>query len=504
MVNRLYIKELPCWEKATEKQKRSTKKDAFFDLEQLRSPTMRKEIAEFIRVTSTQVGIATINLHRRCFDILCRFLQTTAQPEESLQDRTPEIWLRQLKVWMVREGIPLHARYVNARGNEYYTKALAIGYMERLLRFWRTGRERDQDIWELAKLDIPYRANPIKKNHVLNFDGIPQTGIREETKAGIYLNLQCEAIASIRKEMTAMKRFAQYLHRRYPLVQSCRDIDRNVLEEYLVHLKTDNATAKCYRADLTRLRALLEAIAKIYSYTNLDNLFLSRDIPPTLRAPFKTYSDSELKRLNAEIVKMDEQIARLLIIHQMLGTRISDTLTLQTDCLYEWNGEVMIRIRQMKSHMYEKPISGALAALIRKAISYTQEKYGETRYIFVDEKDDSHSRPMQYSAIQHKVTYMIRKKDLRDDQGELFGFTTHRFRRYYGVKLTEMHLDDWTIAKLLGHRSVRNVKYYRRMSNQTLADETRKARNWLSERILSSLDGWEDDYEQVRHDDRRK
>ncbi len=45
-----------------------------------------------------------------------------------------------------------------------------------------------------------------------------------------------------------------------------------------------------------------------------------------------------------------------------------------------------------------------------------------------------------------------------------------------GMKLTEMHLDDWTIAKLLGHSSVRNVKYYRKMSNQLLADETRKAR----------------------------
>ncbi len=67
-------------------------------------------------------------------------------------------------------------------------------------------------------------------------------------------------------------------------------------------------------------------------------------------------------------------------------------------------------------------------------------------------------------------------------------------------ELTEMHLDDWTIAKLLGHSSVRNVKYYRRMSNQLLADETRKARRMLSEVILNSLDGWEDEYEQIRKD----
>lgn len=95
---------------------------------------------------------------------------------------------------------------------------------------------------------------------------------------------------------------------------------------------------------------------------------------------------------------------------------------------------------------------------------------------------------------------MIHKEDLRDDNGRLFGFGSHMFRHYYGAKLTEMHLDDFTIAKLLGHGSVRNVKYYRKMSNQTLADETREVRNMLSEIILQSLDGWEEEYGQIRED----
>lgn len=59
-------------------------------------------------------------------------------------------------------------------------------------------------------------------------------------------------------------------------------------------------------------------------------------------------------------------------------------------------------------------------------------------------------------------------------------------------------MDDWTIAKMLGHSSVRSVKYYRKMSNQLLADETRKARQRLSAMILENLDGWENEYEQIR------
>lgn len=73
-------------------------------------------------------------------------------------------------------------------------------------------------------------------------------------------------------------------------------------------------------------------------------------------------------------------------------------------------------------------------------------------------------RPLQYNTIQNKVMEMIQKENLRDDNGELFGFGTHMFRHVYGIKLTEMHLDDWTIARLLGHKSTKNVKYYTKMS----------------------------------------
>ena len=195
---------------------------------------------------------------------------------------------------------------------------------------------------------------------------------------------------------------------------------------------------------------------------------------------------------------MDEQYARVMIIHQMLGTRISDTLTLEMDCLDMQGSEHIIKIRQMKTKTYEKPISGELAALIRKAMNYTRERYGQTKYIFVDEKDSE--KPLQYNTIQCKVMLMIQDRDLRDDHGKLFGFGTHLYRHTYGMKLTEMHLDDFTIAKLLGHSSVRNVKYYRKMGNQILADETRKVRQMLSEIILQNLNGWEEEYEQIRQD----
>ena len=116
----------------------------------------------------------------------------------------------------------------------------------------------------------------------------------------------------------------------------------------------------------------------------------------------------------------------------------------------------------------------------------------------MDEKDTS--RPLQYGTIKSKVLHLIFQEDLKDDNSRLFKFSTHMFRRSYGVKLTELHLDDWTIAKLLGHSNINSVKHYRKMSNQILADETRRAREMQTRILLENLDGWGEDYEQIRKD----
>lgn len=499
MENRVYLYDL--YQAVAEADKKYVAKNPYYDLQLIPSPIMREEFAAFIKYRASLVGVSTLYGERQFYIKVSSFLQKKAKQISSFQERNMESWLRQFKVWMLEEGIAITCENRDVYGNVSMVQSRLICYLKWVLEF--TGElenksEQEKDIWELDKLDIQIRENLIKNFKTINFKKILQPDIRKELKRGIYLNLRGEAISCVQREMTAMRRFSKYLSEKQTEVQSCRDISREVMEEYLIYLKTEETTTKHFHTELNRLRSILECIGKICEYPNLEGLFLNRDIPPTPRAEFKVYSDGELKRLNASIVKLDEQFARAMIIHQMLGTRISDTLTLETDCLYEYRGENIIRIRQMKTKTYEKPVSEELTSLIRKAIDYTREQYGETKYIFVN--DSNPARPLQYNTIQIKVVAMIHKQNLRDDNGVLFGFGSHMYRHYYGVKLTEMHLDDFTISKLLGHSSVRNVKYYRKMSNQILADETRKVRHMLSEIILQNLDGWEAEYEQIRED----
>ena len=442
---RIYFKDLACYQEASEEERKKCGREPYFDLSLLPTQQLRKEWGAYIKESARIYTLGTSFQHRVYYNQICRFLNSRIVCVKSMREQSKEKWEYQFKRWLMTEGIQINRKSQSVYSKEGIARNPNISYLLRMVDFtcpniWED--ETEKDIWELEKLPIEIKNNPIKKVKTLNFTNIRQPDMRNEIKKGIYLLLQKEAIATVTKGITAGKRLTEYLHKKHPKMQSLGELDRDIFEEYLIHLKTDRTRTKSLHGEITRLRAL--------------------------------------------------------ILHQMLGTRISDTLTLRTDCLRGQPGDRVVHIRQMKTHPYEKPVSEEIAILIERSIQYTKKKWGETEYIFVSDSDPS--LPAQYNRIQTQVVQMIREKDLRDDYGRLFGFGTHMYRHYYGVKLTEMHLDDWTIARLLGHSSVHNVKYYRKMSNQILADETRKVRERLSQLILENLDGWGEEYEQVRYD----
>ncbi|WP_287714604.1 tyrosine-type recombinase/integrase [Blautia sp.] len=498
MEHKIYLHNMSCYERAEHEQKSKVKDDDCFDLNLLPTVGLKEEFYAFLMDRDRQMALATIAREKNLYKRFCRILNEKHICVESLQVWDIEKWLLKIRAWLMEHGEKLTLEGVSVYGKEKIVPSALITYFRKIYYFTQQEQEQDEiekDVWDLNKIDINYKKNPIKNFQTINFTEIIQPDLREETKKAVYWHLQYEAIATIIKELTAVKRLSNYLAEKYRDIVSSEEINREILEEYLIYLRTETTGVKSYKADLTRLRALVETIGKLYGYEHLEKLFLSSDIPRLVQPEMKSYSDSELIRLNAGIAKLDEQADRIMVIHQMLGTRISDTLTLQTDCLYRHEGHPMIKIQQMKTNTYVKPISAELELLIQKAIEYTQKKYGKTVYIFVDDKNPM--KPMQYNALQNRVMDIIFKMDLRDDKGELFGFGTHMFRHVYGIRLTEMHLDDWTIAKLLGHKTVRNVKYYRKMSLQIIADETREVREEMSRMIRANLAGWGEEYEQI-------
>lgn len=497
---RIYFKELECYQKASESQKKKYEL-RFFEISDL-PDKMQEELAAYLLARGRAVSISTVSHDKSCFNMVMSFLKgQRLKKRNSFLDWEPDAWIRKFKGWLLQEQKPLTYKKESIYGTASIVDSPPIRYFKNFLAFIQPEDmrdEREKDIWQLDKLEIEIRGNPIYNVQTLNFTKISQPDMREEVKKAVYLLLQYEKISSVQGKMNAVRRFSKFLREQYPKVESSMEINRDILESYLVYSMTSGSAIRSGSTSIAALRSVLETVGKLYGCPHLENLFLNTDIPQEVEPEFKVYSDHEMKTLNSSITRMDEQIARCMVIHQMLGTRISDTLTLQSDCVYDQDGQKMIRIHQIKTGTYEKPISIELARLIRIAAEYTKKRYGKTKYIFVDE--DNPSRPLQYTTIKQKVLTMIRDENLLDDEGKRFSFNTHMYRHYYGVKLTELHIDDWTLAKMLGHTRLGSVANYRKISNQLMADETRAVRDLMTKIIYENIDGWGEEYEQIRQD----
>ena len=60
--------------------------------------------------------------------------------------------------------------------------------------------------------------------------------------------------------------------------------------------------------------------------------------------------------------------------------------------------------------------------------------------------------------------------------------------------VTEMHIDDWMIARLLGHKTLQSVHHYRKIGNKIMADETRAVREKIDMILMDVVKEW-DGYE---------
>ncbi len=493
---KIYIKDMPCFQNATEEQiaKKHMGDNCHFNLDKLPTEGLRMELRSFILFRGSKIRLTSMRGDFTQYNILCRFLSEKEKTLTSLRDKEPGVLIKRLKAWLLNNGYQL---YYEKKRIIYQKPKISqneiVLYLKKILRYLDSQDPRpeyEKDIWDLERLGQKiYRDNPIRNINRLNFTKITQVQIREEIKQVIYLEIKHSCLETVLLEMTAVRRFSKYLKERRPKIQDLRDLQREDMEAYLMYLNTEVHAKQCFRSELYQLKAVLEVAAKILEKPTLGGLFLDGDIPRGKKALYKSYSDSELIRLNRHIVTLNPQIARALMIHQMLGTRISDTLTLSPKCLRKEDGGYIIRIKPVKTAEYEKPISDDVAKLILKSIEYTKIQYGDTPYIFCSDKNKN--KPFQYSMIQHQVMLMIAKEDLRDDQGERFGFNTHLYRHTYGRKLTEMHVDDYTISKLLGHANTSSVKYYRKMSNTVLEQETREMREALDIILTDIIRGWE-------------
>ena len=492
---KLYFKDLPCYRNLTPDQRKHSlyaPKHAF-DLSRLPPTDIRNDFAAFIYDRAEKISYLSLRSEQTNFHNFADFITDTFPEIEHLTDIPLKDIERRLRVYLLMNEERLsYEKYRSELGKTYRADNPMFYYLRAAYNYFLPkedeGFSLENDIWKLESLPFPVRDSPIKERKQINFSKIRQEDIKKEIKEAALYHLKRRSVSYVSVEIMAVNFLSEFLQKSFPEIISLKDFSRELLEEYLSYLYLESKRKKDYRTELSALKSIFIVVGKLYSYDNLKGIFLKSDFSKHKRTIYKSYSDAELQRLHAGYKLIDKQTARLLLIHELLGLRISDTMTIKIEDVF-LGDDPYVRISQSKTgNGYNKKLNAELAALFRACIEETTEKYGSCEYIFVSDKDPT--KPMKYTTLRYRLSSMINTLDLRDSNGNPLTPSTHLFRHTYGKKLCDLLNDDATIAALLGHKSISSVAYYRQMSPKVLAENTKPVIDARNEKIKKFKKGW--------------
>ena len=496
----ILLRDLPCYEKLPEEERKKIRisPDAEFRIPEVLADDVKEQLAGFLYARASVLACSSLRSERTLFHGLGKFLSEKYPEMDGIGEHPLPEMERAMKAWMLKRGNKL----VNTKKGADEDRVRAyrhplLCYLERFCEYCLTRddspSDKGKDIWKIDALPFPVRRDPSRRNTTIRFTGILQTPIRDEVKEAVAVEIRYLALGSIYGQIGAVKRLSLFLNDAYPEIDSLARLDREVLEDYLIYLKTQVKGKNSFRSELSALKSLLDTAGLCLNAPSLQNLFVKNDISDRARIRgYTAYTDEELKMWNDVIRLLPVQIARALVIHQLLGNRISETLTLTWDCVCLRDGKYKVRIQERKTQRtIYKPAGDTVRALIERAKEETARSYGPQEYIFVSSRDPS--RPMSYGTIQYHLRKLIRQQQLKKPDGQLYGAWTHAFRHTLGKKLTEQHFDDKTIAQLLGHSSLSSVHRYREFGSRELAKETRQFRKEKDEILQRMMEEPDDE-----------
>lgn len=491
---KLYFRDLPCYQNLSDKEKSDKlyNPNHAFNLARLPNTFLMDEFAPVIFDRAALLSFKSLRSELTDFHNLADFLSEKHPDIKSLTEVPRDELEREITRWLFKNG-KQHTVIKKSPISDttYSEKPSVIRYMLKVYEILSPSLPREftkeSDIWEIEKLPFPPRASPIKNAKTLSFKRITQDKIKAEVKEAAFYRLRRKALSTVTADIAACEMLSIFLFRFYPEIESLSDFNRDVLEAYLEYIYLTDKRKKNYRSELHHLKSMLSLICRLFEYENLEGLFLQSDFSKKTQKVYKAYSKSELDRIHAAYKFLDEQTARALMLHELLGTRISDTLTITEDDINR--EDLYLTITQQKTgNTFKKTLTPLILALIDASIRYTKETYGKRKYIFVAENDPD--KALSYGTIYTRIRKWIKKCDIRDDHGNLINAKTHTFRCTYGKKLCDLDMDDATIAALLGHKGLTSVAAYRKMSSKKLAENTRSVVDQRNTKIKQFRKGW--------------
>jgi integrase/transposase-like protein len=363
----------------------------------------------------------------------------------------------------------------------------------------------DYDVWDLTVLG--FQKNPCHSDSTTaNFAPINQDWLKEACKRLIKLRSATLSLKTIGDKLSNLKDFSRFLNQNYPNLLA-NELNRQVIEDYLVYLKEKKLKGSTRGHRLSALRDLLEYSAAMNWVDVPQNpLIFTEDFPAREKALPRYIPDAVLKQLDENLQYLPESIARMVIVVREVGMRISELCTLKFDCLrQDAQGEWWIEYKRWKSKdEHSVPIRAEVAGIIQTQQGYIREHLGqEFNYLFCTTKNPNYFETSGKTTRQFPLDYfepvpqimrqrvlrgylylLAHSKQIKGEDGQIFPLHhIHQFRHTKGTELINNGVGIEYVKRYLGHNSFAMTLRYAHIHDQTLKEQVKQS--WAEGKIVN-------------------
>lgn len=408
-------------------------------------------------------------------------------------EKTEREWL----FWLQEHGFSTQRRNQHVVYGEYKYKSEIANFFRTLhstfLELTDTREEWEKDRWDVRILNEQYGISYLKSrsDYYLNFTNIEQTKLRGEVKRYLKQRLLGNNNFSVRTAqnyLSFLPKFFSFIFSIQPTWSDLRSLKRTHMEQYIqwLHKQGKNNSnknshpesyvekaLKCVGKFLTDIQDMEYPIAP---QTPLRLLLFPSDKPKLRKKAINEIDyvpDSVLEQLFTHINDLHSDVVPVVWVAYKTGLRISDVLGLTVDCLERFNGKYSIVTDIEKTYVvgHRIPIDEELANLLAVLIHNTKKNSNSDNnpdgFIFIRYRGSRKGHPYSQRWVQDQLNILAHKKQILDENGEVFHFKMHQFRHTYAVKMLNAGMDILTLQELLAHASPEMTLRYAKLLDNT-------------------------------------
>jgi len=459
-------------------------------------PSLRDELKYFFATKLVTKGIKASTIfadYQYCMKHFCNFINAYYPQLNSFSELNFE------------SAVALWRSYILSLGLIYDTRT---PYRAQLYQpyiffkeFYDTRNEYEKDIWDCRKIaGANYRLNTA--NYRINFTFVPAV-FRKFVQRYVKLRLTIRSVSQCRTELLSLSRFLSDIHQLEPKWKNLNELTRCHMERYLISYLNSVNTWKRPNVDhLCAIKSFLEYMQRL-DYPEAPaissaSLIFDEDIPS---CPRISHLSERVKYIpEGVIMQLEENLEHLtpkeyipvVLLLLATGWRISDILNLRYDKCLEHTPQgwyLCGDIQKTNIIDHRVPITDEVYAAIKAnvdfAVSKSTEENNPRHLLFNRYFGKRMGNCPDNTRISEALNKLAVKRNITDDQGNIYYFRCHAFRHTKGVELINNGMNLIHVQKWMAHMSPEMTLVYARILDTTLRksweEATRKGLFRISE-----------------------